>query len=367
MFGRSFRITTVRGIPVFVDSSWIWIAGLVVYTLWSRFEARFPSLETTGALAYAVFGALLFFGSVFLHELAHGITARAHGIRVDGITLVFFGGFTAARSEEKGPGPAFVISAAGPGTSLALGALFWGISKATEGTIGPLPGLFGYVGWVNLFMAGFNVLPGLPLDGGRMLQSAVWKITGSRKKGTRIAAWGGMAVGILLFAGAVLEATQQELFAAIWLALIGMFIFQGARASLEQFGIVERLATATVADAMEPPPTSVPAGLSLSQALDDFLRGHEEEAFPVLDEEGKVIGMVSFGSARELGARDPLRPVRDAVIPLDQVLVASPDEHLDDLSERLGSGKAALVMRDGELVGSISERGLHRFATSRSR
>jgi CBS domain-containing protein len=200
-----------------------------------------------------------------------------------------------------------------------------------------------------------------------MLQSAVWKITGSRKKGTRIAAWGGMAVGVVLFAGAVLEATQQELFAAIWLALIGMFIFQGARASLEQFGIVERLAAATVADAMEPPPTSVPAGLSLSQALDDFLRGHEEEAFPVLDEEGKVIGMVSFGSARELGALDPLRPVRDALIPLDQVLVASPHEHLDELSERLGSGKAALVMRDGELVGSISERGLHRFATSRSR
>src|SRR5688572_30401426 len=165
MFGRSFRIATVRGIPVFVDSSWIWIAALAVYTLWSRFDARFPNLGT-GALAYAVLGALLFFGSVFLHELAHGIAARAHGIRVDGITLVFFGGFTAARSEEKGPGPAFIISAAGPGTSLTLGALFWGISKATEGSIGPLPGLFGYVGWVNLFMAGFNVLPGLPLDGG---------------------------------------------------------------------------------------------------------------------------------------------------------------------------------------------------------
>ena len=367
MFGRSFRVATVGGIPVFVDSSWIWIAALAVYTLWARFDASFPGLEASGALAYAVFGALLFFGSVFLHELAHGVTARAHGIRVDGITLVFFGGFTAARSEERGPGPAFLISAAGPGTSLALGGLFWGISKATEGTIGPLPGLFGYVGWVNLFMAGFNVLPGLPLDGGRMLQSAVWWVTGSKKKGTRIAAWGGMAVGILLFAGAVLEATRQELFAAIWLGLIGMFIFQGARASVEQFGIAERLAASTVADAMEPPPTSVPAGLTLSEALDRHLRGHEEEAFPVLDENGKVIGMVSFASARELGRRDPLRPVRDALIPLDQVLVASPDEHLDDLSDRLGSGKAALVMRDGELVGAISERALRRFAASRSR
>jgi CBS domain-containing protein len=146
-----------------------------------------------------------------------------------------------------------------------------------------------------------------------------------------------------------------------------MFIFQGARASVEQFGMAERLAAATVADAMEPPPTPVPAGLSLSEALDRYLRGHEGEAFPVLDENGKVIGMVSFASARELGARDPLRPVRDALIPLDQILVASPDEHLDGLSDRLGSGKSALVMRDGELVGAISERGLYRFAASRPR
>jgi Zn-dependent protease len=367
MFGRAFRVATIRGIPVFVDSSWIWIAVLAVYTLWARFDARFPSLGTGSALAYAAFGALLFFGAVFLHELAHGITARAHGIRVEGITLVFFGGFTSARSEEKGPGPAFVISAAGPGTSLALGALFWGISKVTEGTNGPLPGLFGYIGWLNLFMAGFNVLPGLPLDGGRMLQSAIWRITGSRRKGTRVAAVSGMGVGIALFAGAALEAAQQNLFAAVWLALIGMFIFQGARAALQQFGIAERLAEATVADAMEPAPATVPAGLTLSEALDRHLRGHEDEAFPVVDENGKVIGMVSFSSARELGAVDPLRPVRDALIPLGQVLVAAPDEHLDDVSDRLASGKSALVMSDGELIGSISDRGLHRFASSRSR
>jgi Zn-dependent protease len=362
MFGRAFRVATIRGIPVFVDSSWVWIAVLGVYTLWGRYE-RLGS----GALAYAALGALLFFGSVFLHELAHGITARAHGIRVEGITLVFFGGFTAARSEEKGPGPAFVISAAGPGTSLALGALFLGISKLTEGTNGSLPVVFDDVGRVSLIMAVFNVLPGLPLDGGRMLQSAVWRITGSLSKGTRLAAWGGMVVGTALLVGALLAATQNDLRDAIWLALIGMFIFQGARAALQQFGITERLAAATVADAMEPAPATVPAGLTLSEALDRHLRGHEDEAFPVVEENGKVIGMVSFSSARELGALDPFRPVRDALIPLGQVLVATPDEHLDDVSDRLASGKSALVMRDGELLGSISDRGLRRFASSRSR
>jgi Zn-dependent protease len=366
VFGRSFRIATIRGIPVNVDSSWIWIAVLAVYTLWARFEARFPGLDDGSAIAYAVFGALLFFGSVFLHELAHAITARLSGIRVEGITLVFFGGFTAARSEEKGPGPAFAIAALGPATSLALGGLFWVTSIATEGTVGPLPGLFGYVGFINLFMAVFNVLPGLPLDGGRMLQAAVWRITRSRAKGTRVAAKAGLGVGVLLFAGAAIEVSQQRLFSAIWLGLIGMFIFHGARASEQQIGIADRLAMATVADAMEPPPSTVPADLTLSETLDRYLRGHEEEVFPVVDD-GKVIGVVSFASARELGSLDPLRLTREATIPLERVLVVHPDERLDEVSERLDAGRAALVIRDGELVGAITGGGVYRWATSRAR
>src|SRR4030095_1601771 len=123
----------------------------------------------------------------------------------------------------------------------------------------------------------------------------------------------------------------------------------------------ERLANATVADAMEPPPAAVPADMTLSEVLDRFLRGHEEEAFPVLDG-GWVIGMISFTSARELGARDPLRPARDALIPLQQVLVVSPDQSLAEVAARLGTDRAALVLRGRQLVGSISGSGLYRWA-----
>lgn len=365
MFGRSFRIATLRGIPVNVDSSWIWIAVLAVYSLWARFDARFE-LDSGVALLYGVLGAALFFGSVFCHELAHAVTARLAGIRVEGITLVFFGGFTAARSEEKGAGPAFAIAALGPGTSLALGGAFWALSRLTQGTDGPIPGLFGYLGWVNLFMAVFNILPGLPLDGGRMLQAAVWRVTGNRDRGTRIAARGGMGVGVLLFGGAIVQAAREDLFGAVWLAIIGLFIFQGARASEQHISISRRLSDGTVADAMEQPPPAVPAHLSLSETLERYLRGHEDEAFPVV-EQGKVIGMISFSSARELGAQDPLRPARDAAIPLDQVLIAHPDERLDEVSQRLGTGRAALVLRDGELAGAITGSGLYRWATSHAR
>jgi Zn-dependent protease len=339
MFGRSFRIARIAGIPVNVDASWIWIAVLAVYTLYSRFEGRFDT-SGSGALAYAVLGALLFFGSVF------------------------FGGFTSARADDRGALPAFAISAFGPATSFALAIVFWLSAAALEGTSGPLPGLLKYLAAINLFMAVFNVLPGLPLDGGRMLQAAVWGITGDRAKGTRVASGGGIVLGVVLFAWAAYEVTQQDLFYAIWLAVIGSFIFQGARTIRQQIGLGERLAAATVADAMEPPPPAVPADLSLSETLDRFLRGHEEEAFPVIDE-GRVIGMISFDSARALGSQDPLRPARDAVIPLGDVLTTGPDERLDAVAARLGNGRAALVLRDGALVGAITGRGVSRYVAKR--
>ena len=361
MFGRGFRIATIRGVPINIDSSWIWIAVLLVGTIWSRLDARFPELGTAGALAFSLFGALIFFGSVFLHEGAHAVTARHAGIEVHGITLVFFGGFTAARADAKGPWPAFRIAALGPGTSLALSGVFWAMFQLTERSNGPLPGLFAYVSAVNLFMAVFNALPGLPLDGGRMLQALVWRVTGSNERGTRIAARAGLIVGGLVIAGAIYSVMRQDLFFAIWLGIIGAFIFRGARTSEQRIGLEARLASGTVADAMDPPPPAVPAELTLSDTLERFLRGHEGEAFPVV-EEGRVIGMISFSSAREIGGRDPLRPASDALIPLEQVLVASPDEPLDSVSTRLGAEGAALVLDDGALVGAITGGGLYRWA-----
>jgi len=361
MFGRSWRIGTIWGIPVNVDSSWIWIAVLVTYSLWARFNVEYENIRGGTSLALAAFAAVLFFGSVFLHEAAHAVAARLHGIKVFGITLVFFGGFTSARSDEKGPGPAFVISAVGPLTSLALGALFLLVPTDTSG---PLAASFRYVGRVNLLLAGFNFLPGLPLDGGRMLEAAVWRISRNHELGTRIAAWSGMGLGALLLAGGLFEAVQGELFTGVWFAIIGLFIFQAARAAEAQMGLRRRLAQATVAEVMEPPPPPIPADLSLSEALDRYLRGHEGEAFPVVDD-GRVIGMLTFGSARDVGMVEPLRPVRDAVIPLSQVLTVDVSEPLEEAVARLGAARSALVLDDGRLVGAITGGSVARWAAGR--
>lgn len=359
MFGRSWRIGKIAGIPVNIDSSWVWIAVLVTWTLVGLFSNRFFHLTTGEALAYALAAAILFFFSVFLHELAHAVAARLNGIEVFGITLVVFGGFTSARSDQKGPGASFVISAVGPGTSLAIAGGSLGLSGPLEG---PLGGVFWYLGSVNAIMAVFNLLPGLPLDGGRMLEAVVWRITRSRERATRIAARAGVVVALLVIGLGVYEAAQtRSLAGALWPILIGMFLLQGARGSEQQITLRRRLQGATVAQAMGPPPAAIPADLPLSHALDRFANAHGGEAFPVIEDGGRVIGVVTFEAARPIGMRDPSRPVRDATIPLSEIVTVHEDQPLEDVAGRLASGAPALVLRDDRLVGELSAATLSRW------
>jgi Zn-dependent protease len=363
MFGRSWRIGRVGGIPVNVDSSWIWIAVLAVYSLWTTLDVRYAELSSSDALMLAVVAAILFFASVFLHELAHAVAARSNGIAVTGITLVFFGGFTSTRADERGPGAAFVIAAAGPLTSFVIAALFIGIGRILDETSRPLAGAIEYVGFINGIMAVFNVLPGFPLDGGRMLESAIWGMSGNHETGTRVASAAGIAVAGLLVVFAVYRGSQGtgDIIWSLWLVMIASLIFQGARSARQQIGLRQRLSGASVADAMDPPPVAIPAGLSLSDALDRHLRGHEHEVFPVIEAGGTVIGVITFEAARRIGAVDPMRPVRDAVVPMTDVLTASEDEPLERAVSRLGPGRAALVLRDGRLIGAITGRSVGRW------
>lgn len=354
MFGRSYRIATIRGVPVSVDASWIWVAVLVTYSMWLRFDGLYHGTSAIGALGFAILTAVLFFGAVFLHEAAHAVAARLQDIEVFGITLVVFGGFTSARADQRGPGPAFIIAAVGPATSLVLGGLCWAVSRIVGDASAPLAAAFGYVGWVNLLMAGFNVLPGLPLDGGRMLETAVWRFSGSRERGTVVAATAGIVVGGLIVAAGLVEAARGDLVGAVWSGIIGAFILQGARSARTGARATARLSSGRVRDAMSLPPLTVPADLSLSEALDRFLRGRgEEEAFPVTDG-GRLVGLVSLATASPVGAEDPLRPVRDAMVPIERFLVVGPDEPLDRAAVRIAAEGVALVVESGAVVGALS-------------
>lgn len=357
MGGRGWKIGSIGGIPIRLDSSWIWIAVLFTYSRYVIVRVEVTGHDHAWAIALALLSATLFFGSVLVHELAHAVTARLLGIPVGGITLVFWGGFTETRAEDRGPRGEFLVSTAGPASSLALAGVFWLLSKGTAGSDPSINQMFGWLAFINLILAALNSLPGFPLDGGRALLAGVWKLTGDRRKATRAAAAAGLTIGIAL-AGIAVLLLGERLDLSIYGFFIAWWMISAARASDRRLLVRESLARGTAADAMRPPPLTVPADLSLSEALDRYLRGHEEESFPVVDDSQGVLGMVSFRSARRIGAEDPLRPVRDGMIPIGEVRTVQAHDPLDVVVDALASGGAALVLEGGRLVGSIGSADL---------
>src|ERR671937_2405760 len=197
MSGTSWRVARIAGIEVRIDSSWAVIALLITYSMYLRLATLYPELSGGGAVGLAILATVLFFGSVLVHELAHALVSQARGIRVQDITLFLFGGATRARVESRGPGDEFLIAAVGPLTSGLLAVLFAIVAGLGGDVLSrPLVGTFGYLAWTNLLLAVFNLVPGFPLDGGRLLRSAIWKATGSLGRATRVASLAGQGGGL---------------------------------------------------------------------------------------------------------------------------------------------------------------------------
>jgi Zn-dependent protease/predicted transcriptional regulator len=364
MFGTSWRVGRIAGIEVRVDSSWAVIALLITYSMYLRFATVYPSLSTGGAVAIAILEAVLFFGSVLVHELAHALVSEARGIRVQDITLFLFGGATRARVESRGPGDEFLIAAVGPLTSGILAALFWVVEVLGGGVLSrPLNGMLGYLAWVNLLLAGFNLIPGFPLDGGRLLRSAVWRATGSLSRATRIASIGGQAFGWLLVAGGVAFLLAGNLASAIWFAFIGWFLVQAARASYQELQIQQMLRGVQAHEVMAGDLLRIPPDLALRDAMDRYFMRYDHSAFPV-DEHGRTIGLLTLRKVRRVPSEQwPTSRVRDHMVPLGDQVVVSPDARMDQVMAKLEDGEAGrvLVVEAGEVVGIITPSDLSRW------
>ena len=345
--GTKFRILTVRGIPLYVSVSFLVLAAFIVLLNWSVLSSR---TDEVVALIAAAVEFILLFAIVLIHEAAHAVTARGFDVPVAGITLTGWGGATETPADSRGPLAEFLIAAAGPFSTLVLA----GILSVVAGALGPGDAreVVERIAELNLYLALLNVIPGYPLDGGRMLEAVAWAITKQRTMSLRIAGWAGIVVGV----GFIIYALQRfqetgSAFGSIWLGFIGLVLIGVGRAMPQRIAIRQRLAGATVGEAMRPPGGSIAANTSLSEALDDYLRPYPDRAFPVV-QDGRVIGVVSMATARRTGSRDPLRPVRDAMRPLNQVVVLSPDAALEDAWEWLG-GRDGLVLQDGVFVGML--------------
>ena len=348
--GNRFKILTVRGIPLYVSVSFLVLAGFIVLAILAA--GVLADRRGDGARSPLLLEFVLLFGSVLVHEAAHAVVARGFDVPVSGITLTFWGGATETPADSRGPLAEFLIAAAGPFSTLVLAGILFGRRPARWTRDGRARCSSDLAG-LNLLLARPQRDPGLSARrrpdarGGRVgHHEAADDVAADRRLGGRR----GRPRVHRVRGHPVLGDAGFDL-GQLWLGFIGLILFGIGRSMPQRIAVRERLAGTTVGDAMRPPGRSIAANTSLSEALDTHLRSYPDRAFPVV-EDGKVVGVVSMTSARRLGGRDPLRPVRDAMRPLNQVVVLSPDTPLEDAWEWLG-GRDGLVLRDGSFVGML--------------
>ena len=364
MFGTSWRVGRIAGIEVRVDSSWVVIALLITYSMYLQVSQVYQDMSAGEAVWIGVLATALFFGSVLVHEFAHALVAQARGIRVQDITLFLFGGATRAKVDSRGPADEFPIAVVGPLTSGLLAGLFGIVASLGRDLLSaPLAGTFGYLAWTNLLLAAFNLAPGFPLDGGRLLRAAIWKATGSLGRATRVASLAGQAVGWLLVAGGVAWLLAGDLAGGIWFAFIGWFLVQAARSSYQELQLQQLLGGVEAEDVMAGNLLRIPPELSLQDAVDDYFMRYDHSAFPV-DEGGRTIGLLTLRGVRRVPREQwPTRRVRDHMVPLGDQVEVAPDARMDGVVGKLQDGQTGrvLVAHDDEVVGIITPSDLTRW------
>jgi Zn-dependent protease len=363
VFGGGWRVGRIAGVDIFIHPSLLVIAGLLVVQRWTAFSERFPGLSTATLIALAVSGAVLFFASILAHELGHALVSKARHIPVAGITLLLFGGLTQTRADSKRPIDEFLITAVGPVTNGVLGVVFLLLRNAVVNSNPAVATMFDELSWINFFVAVFNLIPGFPMDGGRVFRSIVWRVTGNPVTATRVAARVGQVFAIGLIAWSLLVSFQRSQADGLWFAFIGVILLSGATAALAQTSRQSRVSGATAGDVMSTPPPAVPPDMPLAEARHRFLDGHDGEAFPVV-EHGRLIGFVSPRTARDA---PPDGAVRTALAAPAGVVIADRDTPFEDVIARLQSAgtDTALVFDDGRLVGVIEQDDIRRFLQSR--
>lgn len=358
----SFRLGSVRGIPVGMHWSLLLVFGLVVLALGVGVYPEVHDDYPPGAyLAAALATGVAFFGSVVAHELGHALLAQRKGVEVEGITLWLFGGMARFTNPPSNPNDELRIAAVGPAISVLASAAFglgWWLLSAVQAS--PLAVLsLGWLALINAALAVFNLVPAAPLDGGRVLRALLWKRTGDPREATRRAAHGGRAFGVALIALGVLEVALGRL-GGIWLMLVGWFLIAAARGEETS----SWLQGVRVREVMSPDPVVASDWLTVEAFLDDYVWGHRFSTFPLRAFDGQVSGLVTLAAIKRVpSARRGEVRVREVACPIERVPVVAPDDELTNVMRRMSSGCAggrALVMDDGDLVGILSPADISR-------
>ena len=381
---NGLRIFRLFGIDIRIDWSWLLILLLVTWNLTTSFSQFHPDWSTPLTILISIIAAVLFFASVLLHELAHSLVAKSHGISVSNITLYLFGGAANIKEEPKSPGSEFLMAILGPLTSIILGVVLLFISG-----VGPtlqniedlqpnkilqsfsaIKTLAVWLGSVNVFLGLFNLLPGFPLDGGRILRSIFWSITDNLRTATRWASYFGQGVawllitsGIAMIFGLQIPLLGGGLVSGVWIILIGWFLNNAGIRSYQQLVIRDVLEDVLVRQMTKRNPPEVPADITIDALIEEHIMQTDDHAFPVM-ENGQLVGIVCLDDVRRVQRSErSTKVVADIMTPKPKLITLSPEDSANEALSLISQNSIRqIVVMDGqEFYGLLRRRDIVRF------
>jgi len=359
----------VAGIDLAIHPSWLVIAFLITYSLAeAQFPLQFPGWTTALYWIVASATALLFFASVVAHELSHALVARRFGLKVEGITLFIFGGATSIDQDSRTPREEALIALAGPVTSILIGGVLLGVDLLiAQPQVGAL---VGWLGVINLVLGAFNLIPGFPMDGGRVLRALLWRVRGDRLEATRNAALVGRILAYVLIGFGVFIALNGNPLSGIWLALIGWFLSNAAETTVAQAGVERSLRGMRVRDAMDDTPPSVSPNESVADLVQERMLRGEDRSFLVRHDDGVLAGMVTLSDVRRLARENwPEARVTDIMTRFGDLATIGPDAPLTDalrLIQERDVGQLPVIGEDVRVpLGIVTRRGILRLIEAR--
>lgn len=370
MFERRWKIATLSGFPIYIHASWILIAVLIAWTLATAwFPQAEPELPARLHWVMGIAGALGLFASVVLHELGHAWVGRRLGIHVRDITLFVFGGVAAMEGEPPRPKAELLMALAGPATSVLLGLLALGLVAAGR-LVGASPvelGVVEYLGWVNLALAAFNLLPAFPLDGGRVARAALWARHGDLRRATKTMSKLGQGLGTGLLAAGVATIVFSSVVAGIWWVLLGLFLRAAARQSWEQHVLQSSLRGGLVRDFLHEDLVTVDPRMTLDAFVYDVAFRQPHRVYPVV-RDGEVFGAVDLKEVQKVPRHAwPDRQISEVLHPVDPSRAVSPDDDvLEALALMNSTGETRLLVLDhGKLAGLLTAKDLMAYLAVR--
>jgi Zn-dependent protease/predicted transcriptional regulator len=371
MFKSPIKLFKVFGIEIRLDYSWFIIFALFAYFFgFYYFPSYLPELNKGLLTLITIATVIIFFMSVLIHEISHSLVARRRGTPVERITLFLFGGMAQIEKEPETPYSEFVMAIAGPVASFVLAGIFAVIWFFTR-DIRPIAIPVGYLAVINIVLGVFNMLPGYPLDGGRVLRSIIWKVTGNLKRATFIASTAGRVLGFMIIAGGIYFIFTGNFLNGIWLSFIGWFLQSSAQMSYRQLVIENSIKGIKVKDIINEDIIYVLKDITLQELVDDYFMKYRFGRFPVIENEEtqKLIGIISLHDIKEV-PREKWPEVRTG----DIVKAVSDNEKVNlsasvsDAIKKMGKGNLShlVVMSGGRLRGIITRSDVMRFINIRS-